>query len=81
LIGHIIGKAFKPTAKERDLFGKAGAEVRSAADAFLAEHAHGAKLAAAQAFGFARYAAAFLAVLTVATDSLGHADEHDQPNR
>ena len=80
LIGHIIGKAFKSTAKERDLFGKVGAEVQDAADKFIAEHARGAKLAAAQAFGFARYAAAFLAVLTVASDSLGHADEHDQGN-
>ena len=82
LIGHIIGKAFEPTAKERDLFGKAGAEVRDAADAFLAEHVHGAKLAAAQAFGFARYAAAFLSVLTAASDYLARADDdHDQPNR
>jgi hypothetical protein len=82
LLGHIIGKAFEPTAKERALFGKAGAEVQDTADKFIAEHARGAKLAAAQAFGFARYAAAFLAVLTAASDYLGRADEdHDQPNR
>ncbi len=82
LIGHIIGKAFEPTAKERALFGKAGAEVQDAADKFIAEHARGAKLAAAQAFGFARYAAAFLSVLTAASDFLGRADEDDdQPNR
>jgi hypothetical protein len=77
LIGHIIGKAFEPTAKERDLFGQAGAEARNAADAFLAEHVHGAILAAAQTFGFARYAAAFLAVLAAASDYIGRADEHD----
>ena len=82
LLGHIVGKAFEPTAKERALFGKAGAEVQDTADSFIAEHARGAKLAAAQAFGFARYAAAFLAVLTAATDYLGRADEDDdQPNR
>jgi len=82
LLGHIVGKAFEPTAKERALFGKAGAEVQDTADRFIAEHARGAKLAAAQAFGFARYAAAFLAVLTAASDYLGRADEDDdQPNR
>ncbi|MER9539857.1 MULTISPECIES: hypothetical protein [unclassified Mesorhizobium] len=78
LLGHIIGKAFEPTAKERTLFGKAGAEVQDATDAFIAEHARGAKLAAAQAFGFARYAAAFLAVLAAASDYLVRADEHEQ---
>jgi len=82
LLGHIVGKAFEPTAKERALFGKAGAEVQDTADRFIAEHARGAKLAAAQAFGFARYAAAFLSVLTAASDYLARADDdHDQPNR
>jgi hypothetical protein len=82
LLGHIIGKAFEPTAKERALFGKAGAEVQDITGKFIAEHTRGAKLAAAQAFGFARYAAAFLAVLTAASDYLGRADEDDdQPNR
>lgn len=82
LLGHIIGKAFEPTAKERALFGKAGTEVQDITDKFIAEHARGAKLAAAQAFGFARYAAAFLAVLTAASDYLGREDEdNDLPNR
>ena len=82
LIGHVIGQAFEPTAKERALFGKVGVEIQDATDKFIAEHARGAKSAAAQAFGFARYAAAFLAVLTAASDYLSRADEdHDQPNR
>jgi hypothetical protein len=81
LLGHIIGKAFEPTAKERALFSKAGADVQDTAERFIAEHARGAKLAAAEAFGFARYAAAFLAVLTAASDYLGQSDEHnDQRN-
>ncbi|AZO55745.1 MAG: hypothetical protein EOS78_22350 [Mesorhizobium sp.] len=77
LFGHVIGKAFEPTAKERTLFGKAGADVQHATDAFMAEHARGAKLAAAQAFGFARYAAAFLAILSAASDYFARANEHD----
>ena len=70
LLGHVIGKAFGPTAKERALFGKTGAEVQDIADKFIAEHQRGAKLAAAQALGFARYTAAFLAVLSAASDYL-----------
>ena len=53
LLGHVIGQAFQTTDKERALFG---------------EHKRGAKIAAAQAFGFARYGATFLAVLAAASD-------------
>lgn len=63
LIGHVIGRAFQPTASEQELFGKAGGEVQDAASKFVSQHSHGAKVAAAQAFGFARYSAAFLAVM------------------
>jgi len=82
LLGHIIGKAFEPTAKERALFGNVGAEIQEAADSFIAEHAHGAKLAAAQAFGFSRYIAAFLVVLTAASEYFVRRDARDDlPDR
>jgi hypothetical protein len=77
LLGHIIGKAFEPTTRERALFGKAGEEIQTAANNFLAKHARGAKIAAAQAFGFARYAAAFLAVLSAASDYFADQDAKD----
>ncbi|PWJ86940.1 hypothetical protein C8D77_12038 [Mesorhizobium loti] len=70
LLGHIIGRAFDPTAKEQELFGKAAGEVHDAASEFINQHSHGAKVAAAQAFGFARYTAAFLAILAAASDYL-----------
>ncbi|TRC77989.1 hypothetical protein FJV83_29540 [Mesorhizobium sp. WSM4307] len=68
LVGHIIGRAFPPTAKEHALFGEAADEIRDAAAQFVSEHKRGAKIAAAEAFGFARYGATFLAVLAVASD-------------
>jgi len=78
LLGRAIGNAFEPTAKERALFGKAGAEVQGAADKFVGEHARGAKLALAQAFGFARYAATFLTVLAAASDYFVHNEDKDR---
>jgi len=68
LVGHLIGRAFPPTVNERALFGKTAAEVREVAAEFVSEHGRGAKIAAADAFGFARYAATFLAVLAAASD-------------
>lgn len=68
LLGHVIGQAFRPTARERALFGKAADEARDVAAHFVREHKRGAKIAAAEAFGFARYGAAFLAVLAAASD-------------
>jgi hypothetical protein len=68
LVGHVIGQVFQPTVKERALFGKAADEVRDVAAQFVSEHKRGAKIAAAEAFGFARYGATFLAVLATASD-------------
>ncbi|BAB54881.1 hypothetical protein [Mesorhizobium japonicum] len=68
LVGHVIGRAFKPTAKERALFGEFAHEAREVAAKFVGEHKRGAKIAAAEAFGFARYGATFLAVLAAASD-------------
>lgn len=68
LLGHVVGQAFQPTAKERALFGDAADEVRDVAARFVSEHKRGAKLAAVEAFGFARYGATFLAVLAAASD-------------
>ncbi|QND66641.1 hypothetical protein HB777_23805 [Mesorhizobium loti] len=70
LLGHVIARAFDPTAKEQELFGKAAGEVQDAASEFINQHSHGAKVAAAQAFGFARYTAAFLVILAAASDYL-----------
>ncbi|WP_027062742.1 hypothetical protein [Mesorhizobium loti] len=74
-LGHVSGQAFQPTAKERALFGKAAVKIQDAADKFASEHSRGAKLAAAQAFGIARYSAAFLAVLSAASDYLARSDK------
>ncbi|BAV50966.1 hypothetical protein MLTONO_6064 [Mesorhizobium loti] len=68
LVGHLIGRAFRPTVNERALFGKTAAEVRDVAAEFVNVHKRGAKIAAAEAFGFARYGAAFLAVMAAASD-------------
>ncbi|MER8848066.1 hypothetical protein NKI94_26175 [Mesorhizobium australicum] len=70
LVGHVIGRAFQPTVTERALFGKAADEVQDATDKFLNHHSHGAKVAAAQAFGVARYAAAFLTVMAALSDHM-----------
>ncbi|MGO4637101.1 hypothetical protein AB4Z43_01520 [Mesorhizobium sp. 2RAF45] len=75
LIGRAIGQAFEPTDKERSLFGKAGAEVQTAAAEFVRQHSHGAKVAAAQAFGFARYSAAFLAIMAAMSDYMRKPDD------
>ncbi|KRB23855.1 hypothetical protein ASD99_29690 [Mesorhizobium sp. Root695] len=79
-IGHIIGRSFKPTGTERELFGKAGEEVQTAAAEFMSQHSRGAKLAAAQAFGFARYSAALLALMAAVGDYFDSSkDCGDQP--
>ena len=78
-LGHLIGRAFQPTAKEQALFGKAADEVRDVAARFVSEHKRGAKLAAAESFGFARYSAAFLAVLALASDYFVRNEEVREP--
>jgi hypothetical protein len=79
LIGHVIGRAFNPTEKERELFGKAGKDVQNAASEFVSQHSRGAKLAAAQAFGFAKYSAAFLVLMAALSDYfVGSQDGGDQ---
>ena len=80
LVGHAIGQAFQPTAKERALFGEAAGEAREAAARFVLEHKRGAKIAAAEAFGFARYGAAFLAVLAAAGDYFVRNEEVRAPS-
>jgi len=80
LLGHLLARAFHPTAKEHELFGKASGEIRDAASEFISRHSHGAKLVAAQAFGFARYSAAFLALMAAASEYFGRS-AGDPPNR
>lgn len=77
LIGHVIGRSFDPTATERELFGKASDEVQEVASEFVSQHLHGAKLVAAQAFGFARYSAAFLAIMAAVGDHFGRSEGTD----
>jgi len=80
MLGHIIGRSFEPTAKERELFGKASGEAQDSASEFINQHLHGAKLVAAQAFGFAKYSAAFLAIMAAVSEHLGRpADQGDPP--
>jgi hypothetical protein len=79
LLGHVLARAFHTTAKENELFGKASGEIQDAASEFISQHSHGAKLLAAQAFGFARYSAAFLALMAAASDYFGRS-EADPPN-
>jgi len=63
LMGHLLVKGVSSTDVERRLFEATSAKIRRAAVEFADQHSHGAKIAVAQAFGFARYAAAFLAVM------------------
>ncbi|QKC98295.1 hypothetical protein [Mesorhizobium sp. NZP2298] len=78
-LGHVIGRAFRTTAKERALFGAAGDTVRETAAKFVHEHKRGAKLAAAEAFGLARYGATLLAILAVASDYFVRSDDIGSP--
>lgn len=80
LVGHVIGQAFRPTAKERALFGEAAEEVREVAAKFVREHKRGAKIAAADAFGLARYGAALLGVLAAAGDYFLSNEEMSDPS-
>lgn len=81
LIGHLIGRSTPTTDKERELFGKGAGELKRAASAFGSQHAHGAKLVAAQAFGLARYSAAFLAIMGAVSDYFTRPDPDDDPVR
>jgi hypothetical protein len=56
------------TASEKALLARVAPDLRKSALAFVEEHSQGAKLLAADAFGFARSAAAFLAVMAVVGD-------------
>ncbi|MGX5829884.1 hypothetical protein [Mesorhizobium sp. 43Arga] len=80
LLGHVIGQAFQPTAKEEALFGKTADEIRDVAAQFVSEHKRGAKIAAAEAFGFARYGATFLALLAAASDYFVSNEEIPDPS-
>ena len=80
-MGHFIGQAFQPTANERELFGKSAGEVQDVADEFIKQHSHGAKVAAAQPFGFARYSAAFLAVMAAVSDLMREPSDGGNPPR
>ncbi|MBB6410670.1 hypothetical protein [Mesorhizobium sangaii] len=79
LIGHVIGRSFDATETERKLFGKASGEVQEVASEFVNQHLHGAKLVAAQAFGFARYSAAFLAIMATVSDFFGRSEGSSDP--
>ncbi|QKD19209.1 hypothetical protein [Mesorhizobium sp. NZP2077] len=46
---------------------------------FVSEHKRGAKIAAAGAFGFARFGAAFLAVLALASDYFMRTEDSEKP--
>lgn len=79
LLGYVIGRAFQPLAKEQELFGKAAGDLQDTASDFVSQHAHGAKLAAAQAFGFARYSAAFLTVMAAVSDYMSEPGDGGKP--
>ncbi|UVK46737.1 hypothetical protein BPNPMPFG_002443 [Mesorhizobium sp. AR07] len=81
LLGHIIGRSFDATAKEGELFGKASGEVQDLASQFIHQHSHGAKLLAAEAFGFAKYTAAFLAIMAAVGDHVGGQHNEGDPPR
>ncbi|WP_284317210.1 hypothetical protein, partial [Labrys miyagiensis] len=57
VVGYALGKVIPVSAAETELLGEMPSEVKSAADQFWQEHARGAKLAAADSFGLARWAA------------------------
>lgn len=63
VIGYALGKVIPVSAAETELLGEMPSEVKSAADQFWQEHARGAKLAAADSFGLARWAAVGLGLM------------------
>jgi len=79
LVGHVISQAIPPTSKEQELLGKAAGEIQAAASGFIVQHSHGAKVAAAQAFGFARYSAAFLAVMASISEYFVRSERGNPP--
>lgn len=81
LIGYLIGRSIPTTDRERELFGTGAGELRGAASKFVSQHGHGAKLMAAQAFGLARYAAAFLAIMGAVGNYFTRSDAGDDTPR
>ena len=78
VVGHVLIKGVAITAIERRLLKECSARLRRGSVAFVEEHSRGAKIAAAQAFGFARFAAAFLAVMAaVGIEIEGNADSKE----
>jgi hypothetical protein len=75
-LGMVLGRAFKVTAAEERLLAEIAPDLPNTAAAFVQYHSRGAKLVAADAFGFARYAAAFLAIMAAVGDRFR--DEGDE---
>lgn len=67
-LGAAVGGAVKLTDSEKALFAEVGPDVRKTAVAFFEEHSRGAKLVAADTFGLASFAAAFLAIMAATGD-------------
>jgi hypothetical protein len=63
VIGYALGTVIPVSTAETELLGGMPSEVKSAADQFWKEHARGAKLAAADSFGLARWTAVGLALM------------------
>jgi len=63
VLGYAVASALPKTRLEAEAFGTMGKEFRSAVDAFRREHAQGAKQAAAEVFGIAKYSAAALGLM------------------
>jgi hypothetical protein len=79
LLGHVLSKGVAITDVESRLLKECSSRFQRVSVEFVEEHSRGAKIAAAQTFGFARFAAAFLAVMAaVGIEFDGDADSNQR---
>jgi hypothetical protein len=77
-IGSILSGGFRSTALEKELMANIPSELSIPAGDFISQHSRGAKIWAAQAFGFAKYGAAFLVIMAAISNHLSGSTSSDQ---
>jgi len=79
LLGHVLSKGVAITDVESRLLKECSSRFQRVSVELVEEHSRGAKIAAAQTFGFARFAAALLAVMAaVGIEFDGDADSNQR---
>ena len=77
-VGSMLSGGFKSTALEKELTANISSELSRPAGDFISQHSRGAKILAAQAFGFAKYGAAFLVIMAAISNHLSGSTSSDQ---